>query len=707
VQLEFLPLIEASDGAEPPPATLVVAARKPGGGASYLFDSPVAEAGNVFGVKVDAGGCSSDGEAWVPGKNLTVVQPPLGNTSLEGCKYANLQPCEEILVKGASVRRGEAVQEPPASAGAPEGPWVLELQYFEGDLKKRKQTFRWEFSLPGVRDVRLQASVLPFSTSVNDDDLDPAGLVASWDVHFDEDCGVCEFQVPLAALDTSPDKSKSFFDKAVDVIAAPFKFIGNGVKSIFGGNKKKAPENFKASKPQIAKEKPGDYLVDGARNALLQPSTYYFRAVPIVDDKAAGAPSNSVVLQEVPKPPPVEIKIPPSPSPVVPAYEVHIISYNGIIPPLNPAKDCYVVTEEAWLASITGAYTTDPSKKLTNQSVKPGDLICKPDPDEPSLFEVIVSWVESGVDWAAGAWQDIKAFAVNTVLEYTGLGALCDAVGQASTCQTAAKIALDAALVAAGIPPDIPNFSQALDQGAEYMAAQAAAQVGIPPEVIEAATEEGGPYAGLALEVAEAELREELQQELEASLKKAAKDIQLGYASQVGWVPDGIPVRPDDYQPPGMTVRVTRKTGVPGGDQGCSLNVTDFVQIPAQVLNNPPPGWETSINGLPTDLSPLTHYDFFINEHDIASGQPLGFDKKLFVPPLAPGESYEIPMTFKPNYYKSGFYPLGVVALSDYILAWTIMHEFGNVTMSVGGSCGSTSLTLPAKAITVSAEIVP
>jgi hypothetical protein len=408
----------------------------------------------------------------------------------------------------------------------------------------------------------------------------------------------------------------------------------------------------------------------------------------------------------VPKPPPVKISISPTPTPVVPAYEVKIIAYNGIIPPLNPAKDCYVVTEEAYNAGF-GYFTTDPSKAIGSGSLKPGQLLCKPDPDEPDLFEVIVSWVESGVDWAAGAWQDIKNFAVQTVLEYTGLGALCDAVGQAAACQTAAKIALDAALVAAGIPPDIRNFSQALDQGAEYLAAQAAAQVGIPPDVVKAATEQGGPYAGLALEAAEAELREELQKELEAQLKKTVKDIQLGYASQVSWVPDGVPVRPDDYQPPGMTVRVTRKAGVPGGDQGCTFGVRDFVEVPAAIINSPPPGWESAIKGLTAPgLSPLIDYDFFLNEADLASGNPAGLDKQLYVPPLAAGEFYDIPMTFKPNYYKSGYSPLGVVPVNDYILAWTLMHEFGNLTMSVTGSCGATSLALPAKAITLAAQVV-
>ena len=57
----------------------------------------------------------------------------------------------------------------------------------------------------------------------------------------------------------------------------------------------------------------------------------------------------------------------------------------------------------------------------------------------------------------------------------------------ATAAQTPPMAALDAALMALGIPPDIPSFEDLMDQGIEYMAAQAASQISIPPEVIEEA----------------------------------------------------------------------------------------------------------------------------------------------------------------------------------------------------------------------------
>ena len=147
-------------------------------------------------------------------------------------------------------------------------------------------------------------------------------------------------------------------------------------------------------------------------------------------------------------------------------------------------------------------------------------------------------------------------------------------------------------------------------------------------------------------------------------MEDGIKSIQLGYAASVSWVPDGIPVRPDDFQPPGMTIRVTRKPGVPGGDQGCKATVRDNLQLDAALLQNPPAGYENFVKNLPHPLSQLTPYDFFANEADLTSqGFPGGSDKALSVPPLAPGESFTIPMTFVPNYYKNGWHRDEIAAL--------------------------------------------
>ena len=363
-----------------------------------------------------------------------------------------------------------------------------------------------------------------------------------------------------------------------------------------------------------------------------------------------------------------------------------------------------MVVEKAWPAKPMGlTYTTDESQKFPGSTaLGPGYTFCKPQPSEPSLFETVLSWIEDGIDWAAGAWQDIKDFAVNVMLKFTPLGLECQFVEDAGTipegtCEEAFSVVLDAALASMGIPPDLPNFDELMSDGIQYLATEAAAQISIPPEVIKAATEQGGPYAGLALDVAEQKMRDELEAGIKDKLQDSIKEIELSYGKSVSWVPVGLPVRPDEPQPPAATIRVTRLPGVAGGENGCTATVTDYLKLPSEPLLNPPPGWQSAITGLPTPLSSAATYDFLANEGDLGSqGFAGGPDKVFTIPPLDPGESVDIPMTFKPNIYKNGWSPLGSVSTSMYFDAWNIMHEFGTITLHVSG-CGSDDYTGPAK----------
>jgi len=705
IELEFTPLYLVGVGepsSEPTgPSLLVVAKKEAGDPQSYAFDSPVVEAGRMFQVKSNTEDLAcpkaqgGPGQSWIAGKGLEVLIPLPGNTSLEGCSLGDKSPCELPVVKGAFVREGEAIHI-PAETAAPEGYWVLELGYYSGDLKTRKQRFRWAIELNDVKDVTLQASLWPFPNTVEDDYLAPPGLVVSWNLHFDKGCtSYCEFVVPLKNLDPAATKAKSFFKKAFDVGATPFKLAGKGIKRIFGGGKEKAPQTVQATNPQIPDSKPSDYLVGGKTNVLLASPDYYFRVVPLKDKAPFGAPSNTVLLRVGdPALDPKNIKINPSPTPVpiVYDYEVKFIQYHGIIPPLKPDKNCYIVTEEAWPADVYGLnWTTDSSKKWPgSQSVKPGAFICEPPPDEPGILDVILSWAEGVWNWASEAWADIKAFAVKTVLKYTGLGAACGEIEggviPAGACEAALNTALNAVLVSVGIPPDFPNLQEAMDQGIGYIAAQAAAQVSIPPEVVDAAMAPGGPYADVAnlgKDYVEHKLREEVQKELEADLKASVKSIGVAYSKKVGFVPDGIPVRPDDYQQPMTTVRVTRKLNATGGGEGCDLDIVDAVKLSPEALSSPPPEWVSYIKSLPHPLNSLTNYNMFP-------------PTKLHIPALAPGQHVDIPVVFAPDYYNTGWTPLGLISTSLYINVWHVLHELGTLTLNAYGSCGPASLTIDA-----------
>lgn len=655
---------------------------------------------------------------WIAGHDITLANIPVGQSRLEICGLIDKTPCEYVVVKGGASSPSAA----PAAAW-PEA-WVTEMSYFPGDLATRKvQYFRFTTDLPdpGSLHATLQASVWPFPSGPEADPHAPPGLVAQWSV----DCSNCEFAVDLTPLDpqggvkeeTKPSGNEAWYapvlDPLLDIVSAPVKAadaVIDVVVGLFGGgddDKDDADANVETLKADFPAT--GVPLVSAQTDTPLFPKNFYFRLVIYRTDKADSWPSdNTVVLQEVPKPAPIKITGPTAtPIPTPPAYKAEIISYHGIIPPLGPKYPCFVVLEKAWPKDFAAlGYTTDPAQAWPgSKPVLPGQFICEPDPEEPSLLEKVVVWVKAAIDWAAETWQALKKLAVEFIVNTTPMGLQCKALEELGvlpkgSCQQVFAIGLDAALVSLGIPPDIPNFDQLVDQGIEYLAAQAAAQIALPPELVEAVVKEGGPYAGLALSYAEEKLREEAQAAIENHLHETVKAIQLSYAKSTSWLPKGIPVRPDDYQPPAAAIRITRLPGVQGGDAGCQGSVDAWVTISANVLNNPPPGWESAINGLPTKLSPLKIYDFFINEADLMTqGWPSGPDKNFTIPALQPGESMEIPITFKPNMYKNGWSPLGTVSTSKYFDAWRILHEFGTITLSVSGTCGSDQYVGSAKAV--------
>ena len=722
--LEFVPLYvvgaEAASNVPSGPGISVPAVQLDDGSGGYAFEPPLVDPGRLFRVSLKLGDpdCPTDPEApptyWLTGDPV-ILPTLLPKTTLEACAVVDKTPCEYPEVKGAFVRRGEpaSIPEDSAAAMAVEA-WETEKNYYAEQLKG-KQRFRSSTELAASKSAKLQASVLPFPKGDESDPMAPDGLVATWDIA----CVNCEFTVDLSPLaPVSPPAKKHWYKSTFDVVTKPIKWAGQGVKAVFGkigdvvgigGGKKSGAEVVEAGKAQLPAVKPGDYLVAGAANPLAHPTTYYFRLLPLEGDAAVGAVSNSVRFQQVDKPAPIVIVNPsPTATPTESPYEVKIIAYHGIIPPQVGNKICYIATQDAWPKSLTVpfAYTTDKSKAAvtgTSLDVKKGQAICPPDPKEPDLLAKIVAWAEYVVDWTSEAWTDLKDFAVNVVLKYTPLGLMCTSVEQSGAipggaCATAFHMALDTALLALGIPPDVPNFHELLDQGIDYLAAEAAAQVGIPPEVVQAAVKEGGPLAGLALDAAEDQLREELQAQIKAKLGEAATSIELGRAAAVSWVPDGIPVRPDDYQPPAMSVRVTRKAGVSGGDDGCTLHIRDSMHLAQTMLDNPPAGYGPFVKNLTHPLDSLTPYDIFGDEAG------LGIDKELNVPALAPGKSFIVPMTFKPNYYKSGWSPSGLIKLSEYINVWRFLHDFGSVKLSADG-CGSDTLTTPANGSIIAAAV--
>jgi hypothetical protein len=397
------------------------------------------------------------------------------------------------------------------------------------------------------------------------------------------------------------------------------------------------------------------------------------------DGKPAGGGSNAVIMHwKGAVAPELKIVIPtatptPGPSP----YEVQIVSYHGIIPPLDyctygEGYDSYVVMQDAWWdKSKVGVYYTTKAVPGSAPFYKKGDVLCEPAPEEPSVWDKVGDWVSGAWNWVSEAYDDLKSTVVSAV------GFFIPDVVCPDSCVAAL---LDVAMVSMGIPPDIPNLDQLMSEGLDYLAQQTVSQIGLPPEVLN----QTGPYAGMLLSEAEAKFKEEAQAKLTEGLQQGVKQIQLGYADSVGWLPKGVPVRPNEYRQPGMSIKVTRKVGVPGGEAGCTANVFDSLTIDQSKLDTPPPGYAIGFKELN-------------DKHALVSGKiyDLFVDLTLPVPPLAPGSSVTIPMIFRPNVYNSGWSPWGSVETTDYFKAWGFMEMLGDIHLSVSG-CGSATLDVAA-----------
>lgn len=107
------------------------------------------------------------------------------------------------------------------------------------------------------------------------------------------------------------------------------------------------------------------------------------------------------------------------------------------------------------------------------------------------LVGEIVNAVEWAVNRAAAVYEAIKSAAVNLVAN-----AIADITGCEEICRGALELGMEIALTSMGMPPSLPDFDQLMDQGLDYVAAELAAQAGVPDYVAEMALD-------LAVEMAE------------------------------------------------------------------------------------------------------------------------------------------------------------------------------------------------------------
>jgi hypothetical protein len=152
--------------------------------------------------------------------------------------------------------------------------------------------------------------------------------------------------------------------------------------------------------------------------------------------------------------------------------------------------------------------------------------ITPPPPKEKSAWDQFLDDCASTVDYfenivnsVSNAYNMIKQTIINTLVPEELRGVF--------------TVALDVGLVALGIPPSIPNFSELTSMGADYLIAQAASQVGISKE---------------------------LAQEVVNGVIYAAEAAENGGGNPANWL------KPDPdymYRPAIVTIEITNNTDTP------------------------------------------------------------------------------------------------------------------------------------------------
>jgi hypothetical protein len=403
------------------------------------------------------------------------------------------------------------------------------------------------------------------------------------------------------------------------------------------------------------------YVVDG----------YYFRIVPTIAGQLAGAASNTVHIRwnvENPSDAAIAQGVKCAQDPTAPgcptplsagpkAYTLEIISYHGIVSPTHQ-QGCYVVVEG-------GLGFKDGFPKKYNA----GELICPPKPSAKGWLESVVDFVTDAVNWVSSAYSDLKNTVVSFVANFVP-SSLCD--------KSCLGTLLDAGLAAMGIPPSLPNFDQLVNEGLDYLAAEAVAQLGIPQEVYDQIPE--GLSEDLmkqAIQDAEKEWKEKAAEELKKGIQQGLKAAQYAYADQVSWLPKGIALKPDplgDYQMPSLTLRLTRNPVVKEVSPAClntkilimSEVTNDLTSSSAQYFNDHVSSGPKLVPGQTYNLYDLEHIPFI---------------------DLNPGEHFDIPVVLRPSFYSYWGAPSGWTSFNDARDAWAALYQGGSADIFAFHNC--------------------
>lgn len=229
------------------------------------------------------------------------------------------------------------------------------------------------------------------------------------------------------------------------------------------------------------------------------PEIFYLRVIPVsglINGRTVGRPSNTILMyygSKDPSPPEFDWNVfkqvaeeerakkeAETPKPL---FNVRIKSF--IQPNFDKGRwGCVVIVEHPtyWTQQFRDAFPV-------------GSEMCpksyRGDSGKIDSFDDFVDFVFDSWDWVGDRFDDLVDIAVDIVMYATPLGLQCEAAAQLSNesdvrgiCETGARVAVNAGMVALGVPPTIPSFNELLDEGVDYAVELAAdefeARTGVP-----------------------------------------------------------------------------------------------------------------------------------------------------------------------------------------------------------------------------------
>ncbi len=361
--------------------------------------------------------------------------------------------------------------------------------------------------------------------------------------------------------------------------------------------------------------------------------SFYIRVLPVAGSGSAqhvvGQPSNVIrayYVGQQPQGPPLQLPY-LGPNDL---YEIRLLSFA---PPdfADPNRwGCVVIVKD----------------DSVFHSFKPGGTYC-PDHFRGNKSDQITSvgqffeWAGDGIvsafDWVGGAYNGLKNAAVNAVLNYTHACDLMNAAGAGDECKAVANAAVDAGMMALGVPPSIPNFDQLVDQGVDGAVQLAADQV----------TEQTGvPCVGPCQDVLRQGLNSAAEQIKNASFAPGCvgDDEAHAHGFEKLCLPPGVQVRPAPHTidiPPRAELEVKRMyRREDGKDMPCRADATIY-------FTNTWGGYVTGPTAYDSRTVPPTKLEGELYEPAGVELSPKMEMGKAYVFPLvfSPAKKYEAPWT--------------------------------------------------------------